>query len=560
MTDSDIGKTVKAIITIKELQHSKGGMDGHTDFRDTIQQAYHESQFFNYGTDNTPTCDIPDSSGAVLYKLLLNGTGETSYLFDNKYHVDTDFNLRLHDGLTGEFKKLSDNEMKKALKIAGYSDGADGADGGSAAGADGGSAAGADGGSAAATTAAAAATATSAAATATSAADGGSDADGGSAAGVGVGDGTDGGSATIAAAAAATATSAADGGSDADATAQPQVQVVPSIFQKKGASGDFFWEIDNDYEPNTTLYVFNDNATDHKTPHAGEGNGVIRQFNKYSSKIPVRSAGVCTGDKGKGGYSELTQKARDQIDSDIEEIRDLLNTVHYKKVKYSGDGKGSLGTNHFGVGTDVKAYIVSSLHALADTDTNASESTYYNYHCNCILKEFKKGTGTNNIISKIEYSKNEYEVGNKVRFEIDPDNKTIKNLTSADADSTLTPVPAGTAAAAASDADKGLSLSATATTFSPATAKSDLPYNGIVTQIKKNGDSIKILIKSPTREHKYSYLVPLETPYHDFNLTNHTVKFNKKEIKANTKCRFSVKKKKNAKYEVADKIKYIFDS
>jgi hypothetical protein len=139
--------------------------------------------------------------------------------------------------------------------------------------------------------------------------------------------------------------------------------VVASNFRGRSQEGDFEWEIRTDREPRT-LYVFNDNATDHATSLRGGGNAAIRPFNRYSHQPrPVRSAGVCTGDRGRG-YSRLTPAVRARIDQDVQEIRELLATGAFDCVKYSGDGRGGLGTGIFRVGEAVKQHIVASLRDL----------------------------------------------------------------------------------------------------------------------------------------------------------------------------------------------------
>tara|TARA_Y100000389_G_scaffold178371_1_gene191508 strand:- start:23265 stop:25295 length:2031 start_codon:yes stop_codon:yes gene_type:complete len=174
--------------------------------------------------------------------------------------------------------------------------------------------------------------------------------------------------------------------------------IIPSKFNGKknlGKRGDFRWEIENpkqnlDQNENwfKTLYIFNDNHNQHKTADSGNGNADIRLYNKYGGNHPAdkqrilsnypASAGICTGGNG-GGYDKLNQGVRKQIDSDVEEIREILNRIDtggaaggpgasggplYEYVKFSSDGNDGLGTSIFNVGPDVKDYILNKINEL----------------------------------------------------------------------------------------------------------------------------------------------------------------------------------------------------
>ena len=136
-----------------------------------------------------------------------------------------------------------------------------------------------------------------------------------------------------------------------------------------------------------TLYIFNDNHNDHATAEAGNGNAVIRQYNRYSnSNRPNRSArklsefpasaGICTGGDGIG-YKKLDQvikgkyTVRDQINSDVKEIREILKRKYsngnkaYNYVKFSTDETlETLGTSIFEVGDEVKRHILKEIKKL----------------------------------------------------------------------------------------------------------------------------------------------------------------------------------------------------
>ena len=126
-------------------------------------------------------------------------------------------------------------------------------------------------------------------------------------------------------------------------------------------------EIATDLEP-ATLYIFNDDDQYHAVSFSNneKGNAVIKRWNKYISPKNVRSAGICTGLTRKaGGFKNLTLLAKDKIDRDIKEIKELLDTGKYNKIKYSANAKGELGSKIFIIGPDVKKYIVDSIKELS---------------------------------------------------------------------------------------------------------------------------------------------------------------------------------------------------
>ena len=110
------------------------------------------------------------------------------------------------------------------------------------------------------------------------------------------------------------------------------------------------------------LFIFNDNTDDHNTDTKGGGNGIIRMYNKHGfdnnfrqlkiyetenhytplhPKKP-RSAGISTGDNE--GFTSLGQNimvngetitVQDNIDSEINEIKEIMRQHKYRKVFYS---------------------------------------------------------------------------------------------------------------------------------------------------------------------------------------------------------------------------------
>lgn len=147
------------------------------------------------------------------------------------------------------------------------------------------------------------------------------------------------------------------------------LQTVASVFSGVGQAGDFRWMIEQD-EYADALFIFNDNEEqflafmqDHSSTFgcaAGGGNAVIRP---YRCRKPPHAAGIPTGVAG-SGYEGLAESAKTHIDSAMDHIRSLLAASEYRRVIYSGDRAGSLGTGIFSVGPDVKNYIVEQLESL----------------------------------------------------------------------------------------------------------------------------------------------------------------------------------------------------
>ena len=153
------------------------------------------------------------------------------------------------------------------------------------------------------------------------------------------------------------------------------LEVVGVKFYAAGVPGDFQWEIQNGKHPQA-LYIFNDNAADHGTGVAGGGNAVIRP---YSSGPGALAAGISTGETtASGGYKQLDERARRQIDSDFEELVAKLQTGRFSQVRYSSEGQGGrLGTGIFRVAPEVIDYITAKLKSLGtykdgDEDTQSA--------------------------------------------------------------------------------------------------------------------------------------------------------------------------------------------
>jgi hypothetical protein len=142
------------------------------------------------------------------------------------------------------------------------------------------------------------------------------------------------------------------------------MKVTGTIFVKRNELGDFMWMKDQK-EYTESLFIFNDNTEYHNTNCKGGGNAIMRTFNKYNNNLekPL-SAGIPTGSKEEGGFSELTKDVKKVIDSSFEEIKELIKKYNYKEVIYSADKNGNLGTSIFEVDKEVINYITSLIKSL----------------------------------------------------------------------------------------------------------------------------------------------------------------------------------------------------
>lgn len=140
------------------------------------------------------------------------------------------------------------------------------------------------------------------------------------------------------------------------------IQLIGTVFSKKGQEGDFDWQIQSGrYEH--ALFLFNEDESRAKWKKAGTGNAVIRKYNKYALSKP-RSTGILTGTKD-GGYPALTDAVRAKIDECIVEIKRIVNEYGYTTIYYSAKTpNGLLGTSIFQVHPDVIQYITEKLHSL----------------------------------------------------------------------------------------------------------------------------------------------------------------------------------------------------
>lgn len=144
------------------------------------------------------------------------------------------------------------------------------------------------------------------------------------------------------------------------------MELIGVKFKRPGEYGDFRWMIGRD-EYADSLFVFNDNEEQfrlhRRVPHPpeacapGGGNAVIRP---YQCRVPPRAAGIPTGAGGRG-YEGITDRFRKAVDRAIDDIRKLIDSGKYKKIFFSSDDKGYIGTGIFDVAPENKVYITKSL-------------------------------------------------------------------------------------------------------------------------------------------------------------------------------------------------------
>lgn len=113
-----------------------------------------------------------------------------------------------------------------------------------------------------------------------------------------------------------------------------------------------------------TLFIFNDNETEHDSAKRGAGNAIMRKYNIYGVKDneAPRSHGIPTGVHRKG-YTQLDDRTKFVIDSAFEEIRCLLESFEYDSIAYSIEDNDNiiLGTNIFKVDREVIIYITREI-------------------------------------------------------------------------------------------------------------------------------------------------------------------------------------------------------
>lgn len=144
------------------------------------------------------------------------------------------------------------------------------------------------------------------------------------------------------------------------------IEVIGVVFDGHGKDGDFEWMI-RQPEHDDTLFIFNDNEEQFAMylagipcDYAGIGNSAVRPY-----RAEGRAAGIPTGSLANGGYTELSPALDLLLDEAFRRIEQLLASGRFKRVVYSSDGQGSLGTGTFKVGPAVLGWIMGCLAGLA---------------------------------------------------------------------------------------------------------------------------------------------------------------------------------------------------
>lgn len=122
-----------------------------------------------------------------------------------------------------------------------------------------------------------------------------------------------------------------------------------------------FENLMNNEQFKNSLFIFNDNQSDHYSCKKGLGNAKMRIYNKYSHYEYPKSAGIPTG-YYRHGYSTINE-SREDIDNSFNEIIELLLTEKYDSIVYSIHDYTNplIGTGIFDVGIEVRKYITKRI-------------------------------------------------------------------------------------------------------------------------------------------------------------------------------------------------------
>ena len=139
------------------------------------------------------------------------------------------------------------------------------------------------------------------------------------------------------------------------------MEIIVNVYSGREKEGDFYWMIKQD-KYKDILFIFNDNEEYHHTNCRGAGNAVIRKYNKYNTKLNIpRSAGIPTGTLEDGGYQELNDHVKKQVEDSIQEIKEIITIYKYTKICYSSEKDGILGTGIFSVNKEVLKFITDKI-------------------------------------------------------------------------------------------------------------------------------------------------------------------------------------------------------
>ena len=173
---------------------------------------------------------------------------------------------------------------------------------------------------------------------------------------------------------------------------------MPVQYKPNDENKDFYMMINNE-KYSDTLFIFNDNVEqaqsfisyvkliqnnefnsknkEHKklldnSGSGGGGNAIIRP---YQILDRPRSIGIPTGSITLGkGFKSLDEKvvvdgkklgsAKDMIDESLELLKFLVDKYGYKKVAYSADKNGNLGSGIFKFTDEINKYIVNGIYEI----------------------------------------------------------------------------------------------------------------------------------------------------------------------------------------------------
>ena len=149
-----------------------------------------------------------------------------------------------------------------------------------------------------------------------------------------------------------------------------ETSVIPVVFSGKDKYGDFNWMIKQPTY-NDAIFLFNENVESFYNGYSkgGMGNAIIRPY-RYTSPIkamPIPTGYINFNDEGwKGGFRRLDKRTKQIIDDAFELIYQLIRDRKIKKVFYSAEPDGRLGTSIFHVNEKVIDYIMLKLANILD--------------------------------------------------------------------------------------------------------------------------------------------------------------------------------------------------
>jgi hypothetical protein len=139
-------------------------------------------------------------------------------------------------------------------------------------------------------------------------------------------------------------------------------KVVGTVYTERDSYGDYNWMIkQSDYDDILFLYADDMDSIQSNTLERSGGTAAIRPYRL------TRSSPFPTGSLNEGGYLNLTDKVKSEIQACMEEARDKIQKFGYKRVFYSAsEPNGIIGSSTFYVGRDVLEYLTQQIRSLGD--------------------------------------------------------------------------------------------------------------------------------------------------------------------------------------------------